>query len=46
MEAAMILRGARVALSPEEAATLDLETCSEKIQAIREPAKLPKGAEM
>src|ERR1700676_3172223 len=42
----MILRGARVALGPEEAAALDLETCGEKIQAIREPAKPPKGAEI
>ena len=42
----MILRGARVALGPEEAAALDLETCGEKIQAIRESAKPPKGAEM
>jgi cytosine/adenosine deaminase-related metal-dependent hydrolase len=42
----MILRGARVALAPEEADALDIETCSGKIQSIRKPTKLAKGADL
>src|SRR6202011_1306066 len=45
VDAAMILRGARVTLGPEEAAMLDIETHGGKIQSILKPAKLPKGAE-
>src|SRR5579859_1857247 len=46
VEASMILRGARVALGPEEAAPLDIEICSGRIQSLRKPAKPPKGAEV
>jgi cytosine/adenosine deaminase-related metal-dependent hydrolase len=42
----MILRGARVALGPEDAAALDIETCGDKIQSIRKPAKPAKGADV
>jgi cytosine/adenosine deaminase-related metal-dependent hydrolase len=46
METAMILRGARVALGPEEAAALDIEICSGKIQSLRKSAKPAKGADV
>ena len=42
----MTLRGARVAVGPEEAAALDIETVGGKIQSIRKPAKPAKGAEV
>ena len=42
----MILRGARVALGPEEAAALELDICEGRIQSLRQPAKPPKGAEV
>jgi cytosine/adenosine deaminase-related metal-dependent hydrolase len=42
----MILRGARVALGPEEAAVLDIEIGDSKIQSIRKSAKPAKGAEV
>ena len=40
----MILRGARVALSAQETANLDVEIAGARIRAMRKPAKLPKGA--
>jgi len=42
----MILRGARVALGPEEAAVLDIEIYSGEIQSIRKPARTVKGADV
>jgi cytosine/adenosine deaminase-related metal-dependent hydrolase len=40
----MILRGARVALGPEQAIPLDIEIKHGKIHAIRNPSKPPTGA--
>jgi cytosine/adenosine deaminase-related metal-dependent hydrolase len=45
VEAAVILRGARVALGPEEAEALDLEIKNGRIQSLRLPSKPPKGSE-
>jgi cytosine/adenosine deaminase-related metal-dependent hydrolase len=45
VETAVILRGARVALGPEEAIEQDLEIASGRIQSLRKPSKPPKGAE-
>jgi cytosine/adenosine deaminase-related metal-dependent hydrolase len=42
----MILRGARVALGPEEAAALDIEICGGKIQSMRKPGKRSKREEV
>jgi len=42
----MILRGARVALGPEEAEALDIEIGNGKIRAMRSPSKPPKGADV
>src|SRR2546426_6959571 len=44
VDTAVILRGARVALGPEEAAALDIEIGNGKIRAMRSPSKPPKGA--
>jgi cytosine/adenosine deaminase-related metal-dependent hydrolase len=40
----MILRGARVALGPDEAEALDIETFGDKIQSIRKSSKVAKAA--
>jgi len=40
----MILRGARVALSAENMADLDVEIAGARIRAIRKPTKPPKGS--
>jgi cytosine/adenosine deaminase-related metal-dependent hydrolase len=46
LEAAVILRGARVALGPEEAEVLDIEISGGKIQSMRKLAEPAKGAEV
>jgi cytosine/adenosine deaminase-related metal-dependent hydrolase len=46
LEAAVILRGARVALGPEEAAVLDIEMSGGKIQSMRKLGKPARGADV
>src|SRR5882672_9283031 len=43
MDASMILRGARVAIGPEETAELDVEIVGGRLRSMRKPVRPAKG---